>query len=345
MSTPNFVDHVTLYARSGNGGAGAVHFRREKFVAKGGPDGGNGGRGGHIIVQGNKQLSTLLHLRYRKHVIAPNGYPGSRNKQSGARGNDIILQVPLGTVVQDNQHHNTLLEVNTHGTSRLLLQGGQGGLGNAHFKSATQQTPRYAQSGRPGVEQWLNLELKLLAEVGLVGQPNAGKSTLLSIVTAAKPKIASYPFTTLVPQLGIVSYGTGQSFTMADIPGLIAGASSGKGLGSRFLKHIERNAILLFVIAADTSCIAHTYTQLMLELQRHNPHLMHKPKLLVITKVDLMHKDQRDTLYIPQDIDHTLISSVTGEGIKVLKHKLWALLQEVRRDNSAGKNTINTLLS
>lgn len=330
MPTANFIDHVKIYVRSGAGGAGAVHFRREKSVPKGGPDGGDGGRGGHVILQGNAQLSTLLHLRYKKHVIAPQGQSGAGGKRSGATGTDIVLPVPLGTVAKDAVTGRILLEITQDGDQEILMQGGRGGRGNVHFKSATQQTPRYAQPGQSGSEDWVALELKLLADVGLVGLPNAGKSTLLSVVSAAKPKIANYPFTTLVPQLGIVAYREQQSFVMADIPGIIEGAAVGKGLGIRFLRHIERNAVLLLVIAADTLDLPQAYATLVKELQAYSPELLDKPRLLVCSKADLL--DQQDqqslTTTLPLGVDHVLISSLTGQGIDELKDKIWHHLHD-----------------
>jgi GTP-binding protein len=328
VPTSNFIDHVKLYTLAGKGGAGAVHFRREKSVPKGGPDGGDGGRGGHIILQSNAQLSTLLHLRYRKHVAAADGQPGSGGSRSGAIGADVFLQVPLGTVAKDAATDQVLLEITQEGAQQILMQGGRGGLGNVHFKSATQQTPRYAQPGEPGAEGWVVLELKLLADVGLVGLPNAGKSTLLSVVSAAKPKIAAYPFTTLVPQLGIVAYRDKQSFVMADIPGIIEGAATGRGLGTRFLRHIERNAVLLFVIAADTPDICQTYSTLVKELQVHNPKLLDKPRLLIISKMDLIAEKARKEIVntLPGEIGHAFISAITGQGIDLLKDKIWKLL-------------------
>lgn len=328
MPTSSFIDHVELHAQAGRGGAGAVHFRREKSVPKGGPDGGDGGRGGHIILQGNAQLSTLLHLRHKKHVAAAHGQPGSGGCRFGATGADIVLQVPLGTVAKDAETGQVLLEMTQEGAQQLLMQGGRGGLGNVHFKSATQQTPRYAQPGEPGAEGWVVLELKLLADVGLVGLPNAGKSTLLSVVSAAKPKVAAYPFTTLVPQLGIVAYRDNQSFVMADIPGIIEGAAAGRGLGTRFLRHIERNAVLLFVIAADSPEICRTYGTLVKELQVHNPELLQKPRLLVISKMDLIAEKAKGAIVntLPEEIDHAFISAITGQGIDLMKDKLWKLL-------------------
>ncbi len=314
--------------RAGKGGAGVVHFRREKSVPKGGPDGGDGGRGGHIILQGNAQLATLLHLRYRKHVIAPHGQSGEGGSRSGATGADIVLQVPLGTVAKDASTGQVLLEMTQEGAQQMLMQGGRGGLGNVHFKSSTQQTPRYAQPGEPGTEGWVVLELKLLADVGLVGLPNAGKSTLLSVVSAAKPKIADYPFTTLVPQLGMVAYKENKSFVMADIPGIIEGAATGRGLGARFLRHIERNAVLLFVVAADTPDVCRTYHTLVKELQMHNPELLDKPRLLVISKSDLLDPSTQEAIatMLPREVDHAFISAIAGQGIGRLKDKIWQLL-------------------
>lgn len=328
MASSNFIDHIKLDARAGKGGAGSVHFRREKSEPKGGPDGGDGGRGGHIILQGNTQLSTLLHLRYRKHIIAADGQDGEGGKRSGVTGPDVILQVPLGTIAKVAETGKRLLEITEDGQEELLMQGGRGGLGNVHFKSATQQTPRYAQPGESGEEGWIVLELKLLADVGLVGFPNAGKSTLLSVVSAAKPKIAAYPFTTLVPQLGIVAYREEQSFVMADIPGIIEGAATGKGLGTRFLRHIERNAVLLFVIAADTPDASQTYQTLVKELREHNPELLDKPRLLVISKMDLLDDADRKQLEttLPTGLDCVFISALGSQGLDALKDKIWPLL-------------------
>lgn len=328
MAGANFIDHIKLNARAGKGGAGSAHFRREKSVPKGGPDGGDGGRGGHIILQGNAQLSTLLHLRYRKHVIAADGQAGEGQQRFGATGEDVILQVPLGTVAKVAETGQQLLEITRDGQQEVLMQGGRGGRGNVHFKSATQQTPRYAQPGEPGEEGWVALELKLLADVGLVGFPNAGKSTLLSVLSAAKPKIAAYPFTTLVPQLGIVAYRENQSFVMADIPGIIEGAAMGKGLGTRFLRHIERNAVLLFVIAADTPDVSQTYQTLVKELREHNPELLDKPRLLVVSKMDLLDSDAQAQLIatLPAGLDHVFISALGSQGLDALKDKIWPLL-------------------
>lgn len=327
MEKNNFIDYVKICCRSGKGGAGSVHFRREKFVPKGGPDGGDGGRGGHIILKGNKQLWTLLHLKYRKHVIAQHGTPGAGALKTGANGKDVILEVPIGTVARDAESGEQLFEVMEDGKEEILLPGGKGGLGNAHFKSATNQTPRYAQPGEPGREEWKILELKLLADVGLVGFPNAGKSTLLAAFSAAKPKIADYPFTTLKPNLGIVSYRDDKSFVMADIPGIIEGAHAGKGLGHRFLRHIERNAVLLFMVAIDSPDVLEEYEILRSELQKYNPELSTKPGLLCIGKCDLA--DQEIMEMISEklgNIPHVFISAVTGYQTDKLKDTLWKML-------------------
>ena len=325
MSSPNFIDYVKIYVRAGKGGAGATHFRKEKFVPKGGPDGGDGGRGGHVILRCNKQLSTLLHLKYQKHIVGSNGKPGEGGCRTGANGKDIILNVPLGTVVKSASSGEVLLEVLADKEKYLLMEGGRGGWGNAYFKSARQQAPRFAQAGLPGKEDTVILELKLLADVGLVGFPNAGKSTLLSLVSAAKPKIDNYPFTTLVPNLGIVPHRETDSFVMADIPGIIEGAALGKGLGTRFLRHIERNAVLLFMVAADTPHIGKAYELLVQELATHNPDLLIKPRLLAISKMDLLdskvHKKVLATL--PKGIDYIPISAVSGLGITDLKDAIW----------------------
>lgn len=330
MSSPNFIDHIRFCSRSGAGGAGSAHFRREKFVPKGGPDGGDGGRGGHIILRGNKQLWTLLHLRYRKHVIAGNGNPGEGGRRHGADGEDIILEVPLGTVAKDSETGSVRLEITEDGQEEILTPGGRGGLGNDHFKSSTNQTPRYAQPGEPGIEEWIVLELKLLADVGLVGFPNAGKSTLLSVVSAAKPEIADYPFTTLVPNLGVVKYRSYKSFVIADIPGLIEGAAEGKGLGHRFLRHIERNAILLFMIPADASDIEQQYKILLNELEKYNPQLLDKKRILAITKADLLDEELITEMKneLPEDIPAVFISSITNAGISQLKDSIWGALNE-----------------
>ncbi|MCG8340029.1 MAG: GTPase ObgE [Cytophagales bacterium] len=328
MASTNFVDYVKFCARSGKGGAGAVHFRREKFVPKGGPDGGNGGRGGHIILQGNNQLSTLLHLKYRKHVIAGEGKPGEGGNRTGAHGEDVVLEVPLGTVAKEVETGKVRIEITEDGQQHILTPGGRGGLGNAHFKSATQQAPRFAQAGETGLEAWIILELKLLADVGLVGFPNAGKSTLLSVISAAKPKIADYAFTTLTPNLGVVAYSNDQSFVVADIPGIIEGAAEGKGLGTRFLRHIERNAILLFIVASDSLYVPQAYHTLLKELERHNPELLTKKRLLAISKVDLIDEERKEAIEkdLPA-IPYVFISSVTDQGIGLLKDKIWHLLQ------------------
>lgn len=322
----NFVDYVKVCCRSGHGGAGSAHLHRDKFTAKGGPDGGDGGRGGHIILKGSSQHWTLLHLKYRKHIIAANGGPGGSARRSGANGKDEILEVPLGTVAKDAETGEVLADIMEDGETKILTPGGKGGVGNWHFKSATQQTPRFAQAGIPGKEQWIILELKVLADVGLVGFPNAGKSTLLSVVSAAKPEIANYPFTTLVPNLGIVGYRDNKSFVMADIPGIIEGASQGKGLGHRFLRHIERNSVLLFMVPADTDrSMEEEYQILLDELTAYNPELMDKPRLLAITKSDMLddelETEMRKTL--PKGIPSIFISSVSGKNIQQLKDMIW----------------------
>ena len=324
----NFIDYVKIYTKSGSGGAGSAHFRREKFVPKGGPDGGDGGRGGHVIIKGNKQLWTLLHLKYRKHVIAGNGVNGAGNLKQGADGRDEILEVPLGTVARNADSNEIITEIIEDGQISIITTGGKGGLGNDHFKSATNQSPRYAQPGEPSVEQSVILELKVLADVGLVGFPNAGKSTLLSVLSAAKPKIADYPFTTLVPNLGVIPYRDFKSFIMADIPGIIEGAAEGKGLGTRFLRHIERNAVLLFMIPADTIDISREYKILLNELKEYNPELLDKHRLLAITKCDLLDEELKEEIQreIPEDIQSFLISSVTEEGLSALKDALWQKL-------------------
>ncbi|MEM1120741.1 MAG: GTPase ObgE [Bacteroidota bacterium] len=330
MAGQNFVDYVKIFCRSGKGGAGSAHFFRDKRTAKGGPDGGDGGRGGHIIVQGNRNRWTLLHLKYRKHIHATDGMMGGGSHSSGANGEDIILEVPLGTVAKDFETGETLFEINKHEEERILVAGGKGGLGNAHFKSPTNQAPRYAQPGLEGTEGWKILELKLLADVGLVGFPNAGKSTLLSVVSAAKPKIASYAFTTLVPNLGIVAYRNGQSFVMADIPGIIENAHEGKGIGHRFLRHIERNSTLLFMIPCDSDNIKKEYAVLLNELKMYNPELLDKPRVLAITKSDLADAELLELLKpeIPADIPYTFISSATQQGLVELKDLLWRVMNE-----------------
>ncbi|ERJ59841.1 GTPase ObgE [Sphingobacterium paucimobilis] len=322
----NFVDYVKVCCRSGHGGAGSSHLHRDKFTAKGGPDGGDGGRGGHIILKGSTQHWTLLHLKFRKHIIAESGGPGGSALRTGANGNDEVLEVPLGTVAKDAETGEILFEITEEGETKILTAGGKGGLGNWHFKSSTQQTPRFSQPGLPGIEQWIILELKVLADVGLVGFPNAGKSTLLSVVSAAKPEIANYPFTTLVPNLGIVSYRDNKSFVMADIPGIIEGASEGKGLGIRFLRHIERNSVLLFMVPADTDrTIAEEYNILLNELTSYNKELLVKPRLLAITKSDMLDDELEAemALQVPKDVPYIFISSVANKNILPLKDMLW----------------------
>jgi len=324
MASSNFVDYVKLFCRSGNGGPGSAHLRRDKMTAKGGPDGGDGGRGGHIILVGNEQLWTLLHLKYRKHIFAEHGQSGSESNSTGAEGDDIILEVPIGTVAKDAETGEVLFEITEHGEQKVLVHGGRGGLGNTHFKSATNQTPRYAQPGEEGSEGWKILELKLLADVGLVGFPNAGKSTLLSVVSAAKPKIADYPFTTLVPNLGIVGYRDNKSFVMADIPGIIEGASEGKGLGVRFLRHIERNSVLLFVVPGDSLEVKKQYNILLNELETYNPELLDKRRILAISKIDLLDSEiikeiEKD---LP-DIPYVFFSSVANQNLDRLKDIIW----------------------
>ena len=328
MSSPNFIDYVKFHARSGHGGPGCRHFHREKFVAKGGPDGGDGGRGGHIILRGNAQLWTLLHLKYRKHIRAEDGNEGEGQDRTGADGSDEIIEVPIGTVARDSESMAILCEINNDGEEKILFKGGRGGKGNAFFATPTDQAPQHAQPGEPSIEAWVVLELKLLADVGLVGFPNAGKSTLLSVVSAAKPKIADYAFTTLTPNLGVVSYRNNQSFVMADIPGIIEGASEGKGLGIRFLKHIERNSVLLFMIPADTHSIIKEYEILLDELQKFNPELLDKKRLLAVSKSDLLDSELMEALKaeLPTGVDAAFISALTGAGIVELKDRLWKLL-------------------
>lgn len=330
MASQNFVDYVKINCRSGAGGAGSAHLRREKFVPKGGPDGGDGGRGGHIILRGNEQLWTLLHLKYRKHVVADNGESGGRSRKSGKSGEDQILEVPLGTVIKDAETEKVLLEITDHGEEKILLPGGRGGLGNVHFKSATRQTPRFAQPGEAGQEQWFLFELKVLADVGLVGLPNAGKSTLLSTLSAAEPRIADYPFTTLVPQLGIVSYRDGKSFVMADIPGIIKGAHEGKGLGHRFLKHIERNSVLLLMISCESDNIEAEFQILLSELTSFNKELLDKPRVLAITKSDILDAEMQEQMKeeLPAGIDTIFISSIAEKNLNELKDMLWKKLHE-----------------
>jgi len=326
----NFVDYVKICCRSGHGGAGSSHLHRDILTSKGGPDGGDGGRGGHIIVKGSSQLWTLLHLKYRKHIIAENGFPGSSGQKSGRTGIDEILEVPLGTIARNAETGEIIFEITKDGETKILTPGGRGGLGNWHFKTSTKQTPRYSQPGEPGKEEWMVLELKILADVGLVGFPNAGKSTLLSVLSAAKPEIADYAFTTLVPNLGIVSYRDNRSFVMADIPGIIEGASKGKGLGIRFLRHIERNSVLLFMVPADTNrSIKEEYEILLNELEQYNPELMQKPRILAVSKSDmlddeLMNEMKRELPAIPT----IFISSVAQKGLVELKDMLWKVINE-----------------
>jgi GTPase len=321
----NFVDYVKICCRSGHGGAGSAHLHRDKHTAKGGPDGGDGGRGGHIILKGSTNIWTLLHLKYRKHVIAGDGGPGGSALKSGKTGKDEILEVPLGTIARNAETGEVIFEITQDGETRILTEGGRGGLGNWHFKTPTQQTPRFAQTGEAGREEWMILELKVLADVGLVGFPNAGKSTLLSVLSAAKPEIADYPFTTIVPNLGIVSYRDNKSFVMADIPGIIEGASKGKGLGFRFLRHIERNSVLLFMVPADTSrSIKDEYEILLRELEEYNPELMQKPRILAVTKSDMLDDELIGEMKadLPQ-IPYIFISSVAQKGLTELKDLLW----------------------
>lgn len=321
----NFVDYVKICCRSGHGGAGSSHLHRDILTSKGGPDGGDGGRGGHIILKGSSQLWTLLHLKYRKHIIAENGFPGSSGQKSGRTGKDEILEVPLGTIARDAETGEILFEITNEGETKILTPGGRGGLGNWHFKTSTKQTPRFSQPGEAGKEEWMVLELKILADVGLVGFPNAGKSTLLSVVSAAKPEIADYAFTTLVPNLGIVSYRDNRSFIMADIPGIIEGASKGKGLGIRFLRHIERNSVLLFLVPADTGrTIKQEYEILLNELEDYNPELMQKPRILAISKSDLLDDELMNEMKLDLPaIPYVFISSVAQRGLLELKDMLW----------------------
>ena len=331
MATENFVDYVKVCCRSGKGGAGSVHFHRDRTTAKGGPDGGDGGRGGHIILRGNRNTWTLLHLKYRKHIIASPGDSGTGGLKTGALGEDVILDVPLGTIARDAETGEIDCEISEDGQEVILLPGGRGGLGNNNFKSPTNQTPRYAQPGEPGREEWKILELKLLADVGLVGFPNAGKSTLLSVVSAAKPEIADYPFTTLRPNLGMVQYRDDRSFVMADIPGIIEGAHEGKGLGHRFLRHIERNAALLFMVPADADDITAQYNILLRELELYNPELMFKDRILAVTKSDMLDDELEAALKptLPQGVPSIFISSVSGKGIMALKDLIWATLNRM----------------
>ena len=328
MTEGNFVDYIKIFAASGNGGKGSVHLHREKYIQKGGPDGGDGGRGGHVILRGNNNMWTLIHLKFNKHFKAEHGGGGSKSRSTGKDGEDVYIDVPLGTIVKDGETQETLFEITEHGQEKILVEGGMGGRGNWHFKSSTNQTPRYAQSGIPGQEGWYQLELKLLADVGLVGFPNAGKSTLLSVITSAKPKIADYAFTTLKPNLGIVKYREFQSFVMADIPGIIEGAAEGKGLGHRFLRHIERNSILLFMVPADSDDIQKEYEILLNELKKHNPELLDKDRLLAISKSDMLDDELKEEIEkeLPKDLPYLFISSLAQTGLMELKDKLWQLL-------------------
>lgn len=339
MADSNFIDYVKILCRSGKGGAGSRHFHRAKYVPKGGPDGGDGGRGGHIILRGNRNLWTLLHLRYQRHVFATNGESGGAGRSFGRDGEDRIIEVPIGTTVFDADTGEFLCEVTEDGQEVKLLRGGKGGLGNWHFATSTNRAPRYAQPGQSAIEKAVVLELKLLGDVGLVGFPNAGKSTLLSTISAAKPKIADYPFTTMEPSLGIVSYRDGKSFVMADIPGIIEGASEGRGLGLRFLRHIERNAVLLFMVSADTDSIKHDYEVLLRELREFNPELSDKSRILAVTKADMLDDELKEELSkeLPDDLPTLFISSVTGEGITELKDLLW---REINSEQNMVQTTI-----
>lgn len=328
MSSPNFIDYVKFNSRSGKGGAGFLHFHRDKKTAKGGPDGGNGGRGGHVILRGNAQLWTLLHLKYRKHVIAENGNGGEEQNRTGADGKDEIIEVPLGTVAKRADTEEVLCEINEDGKEVILTAGGRGGKGNAFFATSTNQAPTHTQPGELGVEEWIVLELKLLADVGLVGFPNAGKSTLLASISAAKPKIADYPFTTLTPNLGVVAYRDNKSFVVADIPGIIEGAAEGRGLGIRFLKHIERNSLLLFLVPADSKDIRNEFNILLEELKKYNPELLDKKRILAISKSDLLDDELKEEMRreLPEDIPCVFISSVTNQGLSELKDLVWRQL-------------------
>ncbi len=330
MEKGNFVDYIRIFCRSGKGGAGSLHFARTKFNPKAGPDGGDGGRGAHIILRGNAQLWTLLHLRYYKNVLAENGENGSKNNCTGRDGKDIIIEVPLGTIARDEETGEVEAEILEDGQEVIWMPGGRGGLGNSHFATPTNQAPEYAQPGEMGLEGWKYLELKILADVGLVGFPNAGKSTLLSVVSAAKPKIANYPFTTLTPQLGMVEYRDNKSFCMADLPGIIEGAAEGKGLGHRFLRHIERNAVLLFLIPADSADHAKELKVLLNELEEYNPELLNKKMLVAISKSDMLDDELKTAIAetLPSDLPLLFISSVTNQGITELKDALWKALNE-----------------
>ena len=330
MASDNFVDYVKIHCTSGNGGGGSTHFRREKYIPKGGPDGGDGGRGGHVILRGNKQLWTLLHLKFKKHIKAGHGAHGAGNLKTGSQGEDVYIDVPLGTLAKDGETGEVLFEITEEGEERIIQRGGRGGMGNNNFKSPTNQTPRYAQPGEEGIENWKILELKILADVGLVGFPNAGKSTLLSVLSAAQPEIGAYPFTTVRPNLGIVSYRDYRSFIMADIPGIIEGAAEGRGLGHRFLRHIERNSTLLFMIACDTKDIRAEYEVLVNELKKYNPELLHKKRLLAITKCDMLDEVMMDQMkpMLPNGIPSIFLSSVTGMNVDRLKDMIWEQINQ-----------------
>lgn len=332
MTEGNFVDYVKMHVASGNGGKGSTHLHREKYIAKGGPDGGDGGRGGHVIIRGNENLWTLLHLKFKRHIRAGHGEHGSSGRSTGADGEDAIIEVPLGTVIRDTETNKILFEITEEGEEKIVAEGGKGGRGNWHFKSSTNQTPRYAQPGIPMEEKDITLELKVLADVGLVGFPNAGKSTLLSVLTSAKPKIADYEFTTLKPNLGIVQYRDFQSFVMADIPGIIEGAAEGKGLGYYFLRHIERNSILLFLIPADAKDIVEQYEILVDELRRYNPEMLDKERFVCISKSDMLDEELKSEISIILDkdleCDYMFISSVAQQGLTELKDKLWSILND-----------------
>lgn len=326
----NFIDYIRIFCRTGHGGAGVRHFRQDKLTSKGGPDGGDGGRGGHIILRGNAQLWTLLHLRYFKNVLAENGERGMKQNKTGRDGKDIIIEVPLGSIARDEETGEIEAEILEHGQEIVWLKGGRGGLGNQHFATPTNQVPQHAQPGEPGVEGWKQIELKVLADVGLVGFPNAGKSTLLSVITAAKPKIANYAFTTLTPQLGMVAYRDDKSFCIADLPGIIEGAAEGKGLGHRFLRHIERNAVLLFVIPADSDDHKKEFTILLNELEQYNPEMLQKDFVIAISKSDMLDEELKTAIIkeLPQNIPTIFISSITNQGLSELKDKLWEVLNK-----------------
>lgn len=330
MSGSNFVDYVKIFCRSGKGGNGSMHFNRAKYVPKGGPDGGDGGKGGDVVMRGNAQMWTLLHLRYTKHLFAEDGESGGANQRTGASGKNIYIDVPLGSTAYDADTHEPLGEVTENGQEIVLMKGGRGGKGNTFFKTSTMQAPKFSQPGEPSEERWIVIELKLLADVGLVGFPNAGKSTLLSTVSAAKPEIADYPFTTLTPNLGIVPYYDFKSFIMADIPGIIEGAAEGKGLGIRFLRHIERNSILLFLISADSPDVKESYDILLNELKKYNPDLLDKKRILAVSKCDLIDEDTMKNIrrHLPKKVPHVFISSATNQGIKELKDLIWLCITD-----------------